>query len=456
MRCVAWALLLTLLTGGRADADGVQRGAWAALPPQLSDGQSPAAPTSSQRQLLVRLPVPREMSNGTVWMAPNVEPVAVPIPPEDISSGHALPGPWPVEPIPELHLQDQLLPAETMPGPWVQGLGELPAPGSATPLFGQAVEQFCDDCDNQFAPCADCGHGCVGDCCGPLAPLYRLMQRSGDVGIGQMRMEYAPFEIEPAMPLRHFRFRIDSVSNFPWPDRAEYLWGRPGKGPPPDTGTDYQDLRFQSEVGSQTFSVATEVGLRLLDPDLNPNTAGLGDMNLGTKLVMLNGQTWKLTQVFRTYFNTGASRKGLGTGHISMEPGLLGRYRCTDTTYLHSELKFWFPIGGDPVYSGQVLRYGLGYSQLLFETDAFAAIHTGEFFGFWFLDGQKTVDVGTLNQRVVDVDGESAFQFYPGVRFVADTGGDLGLFEFGISGTFGIGDSSLYGGLLRFDFRFSY
>jgi hypothetical protein len=321
--------------------------------------------------------------------------------------------------------------------PWPVAAGD--ASPAVEPLFGRELERLQEPRPHRF---------------GPLGLLWRMAHRTSDVGLGQERLDYALFEIDSARPLNQFRVRADVVTGYPWPDRAEYLWAKPGKGPAADTGVSYQDLRFLQEIGGDKFSVATELPIRLLDPEHDANTTGMGDMNLTTKTVLLDGRAWEITQIFRTYFPTGAPHKGLSTGHFSLEPGLLARLKCTRTTYLNSELKYWIPLGGDPVHSGQVLRYGLGYSHVLFETDTWALVQTGEFLGFWFLDGQKIVDVAT--KKTVDLDGEGAFQIYPGLRVLVDTGGDLRFLDFGIAATFSTGRNSLYDSMLRFDFRFAF
>ena len=128
--------------------------------------------------------------------------------------------------------------------------------------------------------------------------------------------------------------------------------------------------------------MTTEIPLVLVDPVNNPNTAGLGDLQLTTKTVLLNGNDWEITQFFRTYLPTGDAMKGLGTGHVSLEPGFLFQYKWSPETYLHGELRYWFPIGGDPTQGGQVLRYGFGISHLLYENDVTAIIPTLEFVGW--------------------------------------------------------------------------
>lgn len=288
-----------------------------------------------------------------------------------------------------------------------------------------------------------------------LRQLFAPYNRSHDVGVGQGRLIYAPFAIERSQPLNHFAIRVDSVYNLTLPDRAEYHWARSGgfsgRGPATEQSVDYQDIRFITETGGETFSIATEVPIRVLDPEVNGNTAGMGDMSIASRLVLVDGRRWQLTQFFKTHLLTGATSKGLGTGHVSLEPGVLIRYKWSETTYVHSEIRYWFALPGHPVHAGQVLRTGVGISHLFHETDSFAVIPTLEFVTMSVLDGQKTPFGGVP----VDVDGDSVAHIFPGLRFVADTGGDFGLFELGIGGGFDIGSTGWYDSMLRLELRWS-
>ena len=132
---------------------------------------------------------------------------------------------------------------------------------------------------------------------------------------------------------------------------------------------------------------------------------------------------------------------------------MLARYKWSEDMYFHSELKFWFPLGGDPTFSGQVVRYGFGISNVWYDNDTFAAIPTLEFVGWSLVSGQKTVGPGDL---AVPVDGENIFNIYPGMRLVNDTGGDFGMFEVGMSAGLSVTESHWYRSLMRLDLRWSY
>jgi hypothetical protein len=263
---------------------------------------------------------------------------------------------------------------------------------------------------------------------------------------------FAPFEIDITQTFGNFLLRQDSAYHLTKPDRAEYFWARPGRGPAlPERSVDYQDFHFRMENGGPSFSLATDIPIRLLNPEVNGNNGGLGDIQLVQKTVLMNGSRWQMTQILRTIFNSASARKGLGTGHVSMEPGLLCRYKWSDLTYLHGEAELRFPIGGDPIYSGPALTWGIGVSHVWYETDTMAYIPTLEFINTWILDGQVTPFPGGVP---VDVRGDGIFNLAPGLRTVWDSGGDLGVVEFGASGIFAVGSNGWYDALMRFDLRF--
>jgi len=294
--------------------------------------------------------------------------------------------------------------------------------------------------------------------------LWGRGQGYREAGIGAEYVAVAPMEVEITQPLNTFRVRIDSVQNFSPPDRAEYLWARAnnvdpagGRGPDAERAVDYQDLRFQLQTGGEKFSVATEIPIRLVDPVTNANTAGMGDMSLTTKTVLCDGVRWQITQLFRSYFNTGAPSKGLGNGHISLEPGMLARFKIDDKTYVHTEIAYWFPIAGHPEHSGQVLRWGVGVSRVWRDWDSLALIPTFEIVGMSAMDGMETTfafdDQGDFAPVAGDIDSRFAPVAFSGLRAVVDTGGDLGVLEFGFAVGINLGGSGWYDNMMRFEIR---
>ena len=412
---------------------------WA--PPQLvATQQTPTGPPDRVQQPLVTDPglvlhAPVETRDGAGYyaLAPNVQ---------------ALPGIAPASPW--RPTQIACLPADSPESPAIDpGAAELlpePIAGDGMPesVFGDVLRQ----------------EWTVPERPGLWAWLRGRRRGLSEPGIGTEYVTTAPLEIEITQPLNAFRVRIDSVENFTPPDRAEYLWARPksegGRGPNlPLTGVelvDYQDLRFKMEVGGEKFSLGTEIPIRIMDPLTNANTAGMGDMNVTTKTVLCDGTRWQISQLFRTYFNTGAPSKGLGNGHISLEPGMLARFKIDDRTYVHSELDYWFPIAGHPEHSGQVLRWGAGLSRVWRDSDSLALIPTIEILGLSALDGMQS---SLIDDVVVirDIDSRVGLWAISGLRTIVDTGGDLGVLEFGVAAGLDLGSSGWYDGLLRFEIR---
>lgn len=304
----------------------------------------------------------------------------------------------------------------------------------------------------------DCHDNC--DACNPCSPWYKVFRSfcsepTCDEGIGRERIMFAPFDMEVPLPGNFFAIRYDKADGLRSPDRAEYFWAKQG-GLGPDAGEsriDYQDLRFIMSAGGKRFSTITEVPLRFIDAAGNGGTGGLGNISIATKLLLIDGQHWKITQFFKTYLNTGSPGRGTANGHVSLEPGLLAQYKWSPTRYWFSELRYWFPTGADPSHGGNVLRYSLGTSKLWYETDTFAVIRTMEFVGTSVLSGRKTLANGLI---AVDVDSEHSMAILPGFRFVLGPAGDLGLFELGLQAGIATNKKGFYTSLGRIELRFNF
>ena len=388
-------------------------------------------------QVVVGLPNPQIDATGRLVMQPNVAGTTyvAPLPPV-VTPEMAPAGSWPVEPA---AAQDEPLPAPA--GNWPGGPVE---PGRTLPLLnGEPSDIWLSG--EPLVP--------WGEIDGAWrAWTDRQVSPTGLAGLGRERVMFAPFEIDITQPFGNFLWRTQAVYGLDKPDRAEQFWARPGIGPArPESNVDYQEFRLRMETGSDVFSLATDVPIRLLNPEQNGNNAGIGDIELVQKTRLINGSRWQMTQLLRTTFNSGNARKGLGTGHVAMEPGMLWRYRWSDLTYFHSELKMTFPVPGTPGYAGPLLKWGIGVSHVMYETDTVAYIPTLEFMNIWVLDGQFIPFPGGLP---VDVKGDGIFNLAPGLRTVIDTGGDLGVVEMGFNAIFAVGSNGWYNSLIRFDLRF--
>ena len=223
----------------------------------------------------------------------------------------------------------------------------------------------------------------------PLVPL-RIVPIVSEPGLGSERLPFSLFDIDPAQPFNNFRVRAAAGYNWQLPDRAGYFWGPTlgGGGPPRgETLLDYQDLRLRMELGSKKFSTAFEVPFRAVNPDLNRNHAGLGDMQISVKTVLINGKQLLMTQYFGVHLPTGSGAMGLGRGRVGLEPGMLFRNRWSEQTWLHGELKYWFPVGVAPNFQGQVLKFAFGANHVWYETDTSAIIPSLEITNYTVLNG---------------------------------------------------------------------
>jgi hypothetical protein len=289
-----------------------------------------------------------------------------------------------------------------------------------------------------------------------LSDLY--YQPYNNIGVGRERVMLAPFEIENAQPFTNIRLRYESYYNQQSPDRAEFFWAHAGAtggmGPTfPEKSVNYQEYHLYTEVAAKEGSVAIDVPLRAVDPVVNGNTTGFGDLSMQEKIVLLDGEKWLITQFFKSTFNTGTAVRGMGTGHISLEPGLLFRYKYSPITYFHGEIRYWIPIAGDPIFSGSVIRYSLGASRVLYDCDSFAIMPTCEFVAWSVENGSYSSYPLGIPTSAADTNIEN---MTVGMRLASDKASDFGLVELGISGGFALSHDRWYGGLVRLEARFSY
>jgi hypothetical protein len=287
-----------------------------------------------------------------------------------------------------------------------------------------------------------------------MGPMRFIRPVRIEPGLGAERLPFGLFDIDPAQPFNNFRVRAVFGQNLHLPDRGEYFWASTrGAGPPNgESRLDYQDLRLRMELGAKNFSTIFEVPFRAVNPEVNRNHAGLGDLNLATKTVLINGPSWLLTQYFGTYFATGSAKMGLGSGHVALEPGLLFRNKWSEQTWLHGELKFWFPLGADPSYHGQVVKFAVGANRVWRETDTSAIIPSLEFTNYTVLNGLAQDALGNLRA----IDGDGMLYITPGVHYAVDNQGDFGLFEIGGALSLPVTGTRFTDSTLTFDARWSW
>jgi hypothetical protein len=153
----------------------------------------------------------------------------------------------------------------------------------------------------------------------------------------------------------------------------------------------YQEVATYLEYApTQNFSGFIELPARFVQNTFGPGASGWSDLNLGFKYALVAQPNEYYTFQFRTYCPTGAPNEGLGTGHVSLEPGFLVFQRLTDRLYFDGEFRDWIPVGGSN-FAGNVLRYGVGLSYNFVVTDHFRIAPVNEIVGWTILNGKEYV-----------------------------------------------------------------
>jgi hypothetical protein len=245
--------------------------------------------------------------------------------------------------------------------------------------------------------------------------------------------------LDDPIPGTRFRFRADGMFDDTRPDRAEFIYGKCGcfrnpallnnpstkglydptaRGPVgPDFSSasriDYQELSNYLEVAwNKRFSIFVEVPVRFVEfqfDDKNNSrgdTGGLSDINAGFKYAWIACPDYYLTSELRVYAATGDSYLGLGTGHTSIEPGLLFWRRLSERVSIQGELRDWVPLDGTN-FAGNVIRYGgeFGYDLVRSERCCSACGRSyqsrltavGEIVGWTVFNGQELTPTGPIS-----------------------------------------------------------
>jgi len=262
----------------------------------------------------------------------------------------------------------------------------------------------------------------------------------------------AAFFVDAARPVSQMRIRWDAGLNYLFPDRSEFFWGRIGvKGPAnPETSVRYHDLNLYTETAIEgKMSIAVNIPYRSLDPDVNNHAAGFSDMDITIKSLIFDCELLQVATQFRTYLPVGNFSKGLGTGHVSLEPSLLFTLKLLPDTYLQGQVSEWIPIGGDNDYQGSILHYHLSLNQVLWRLlPDVPLIGTFEFNGYSFQDGAFTDPVLGPFQKS---SGDTYLSIGPGLRLDV-----CKKIDFGVAAAFAVGDRHGPEQIYRTEFRWRF
>jgi hypothetical protein len=172
------------------------------------------------------------------------------------------------------------------------------------------------------------------------------------------------------------------------------------------------------------FSAFVEVPWRFLNPEINADHNGIGDMSAGFKYAFIDDPDFVATFQFRTWAPTGDARRGLGNNHVSLEPELLIWKPLTERCGLEAELRYWVPIGGTD-FAGDIIRYGISlhYDLPRFGMVQFSPVAT--VVGWTVLGGKESGLQPSGLVTVNDAAGDTIVNLKLGVRAGLERCGDL-------------------------------
>jgi hypothetical protein len=257
----------------------------------------------------------------------------------------------------------------------------------------------------------------------------------------------AAFFVDHARPVTMTRLRWDSGRNLIHPDRAEYFWAQIG-GPGPanrETRVDYNELHLYQEVGVDKFSMFIDLPYRSFDSQRNGGHGGIGDLQIGTKSLLLDSDLLQFTFQFVTTIPTAGPGGGIGTGHVSLDPSILTTWKLHDNTYFQSQTGYWFGVGNS---NGSILHYHNSINHVLWKPLSDTnLIGTLETVGYTFASGSFTDPV--LGQRPAN--GTTYFSIGPGFRLAT-----CGKLDLGIGMQFAVTDRHFAQRLYRTELRWRF
>ncbi len=228
--------------------------------------------------------------------------------------------------------------------------------------------------------------------------------------------------IENAAPTTMARLRFDSGYGSNRPDRGNFFYAKCGCFRPqrdaigvplPESNVDYQELVTTAEYAfSPRFSGFVDVPVRFLNPTVNANASGLGDIGFGVKYAVVYNPNRIVSLFLRFQAPAGNTSTGLGNGQWFVEPGLLYLEQLNPKWQLFGEFRFTTPLGLRTNFSGNMLRYGLGTSYMVAQGRWGYVAPVVELVGWSVLSGNESTTVGAM----VGAAGDTIVNAKVGVR----------------------------------------
>jgi hypothetical protein len=161
-----------------------------------------------------------------------------------------------------------------------------------------------------------------------------------------------------------------------------------------------------------------------LDPVVEPNTAGVGDMELGIQFLAFSGERDLLFFALNMSVPTGDPDRDLGAGHTVLEPTALWLHDFGGGTYFQSRFGWEVPISIENV--GNDFRYDLG----LYHT----FVSTADWCAFRYLT--PLIEVNGVTALNGTDSSQTVLDLTPGVRWVVRELDEVGVgWSFPVTGT---------------------
>ncbi len=282
-------------------------------------------------------------------------------------------------------------------------------------------------------------------------------------------------------PVTEMRLKFEEGFDMKFPDMAEFFMARSdggagAKGPRQTVAAilnsneaTYREFHMINEAAVGRFSAWIDLPYENVSFDDYRGAAGLGDLSFGTKSMLLDCDLLQFTFEFNTYTPTGNFTRGLGDGHVSLEPGFLFALKLAPETYLQSEIAYRFPLGGDQAFEGPVFHYHFSLNQLLWHCGHdLKLVGAAELNGWWFTGGEYTATgnpmgsatpvapgaAGAGTQLDFAVSGSpfaEVLNIGPSARLVI-----CDKIDFGVAAFFNVTDGSLGNEILEAEFRWRF
>jgi hypothetical protein len=255
-------------------------------------------------------------------------------------------------------------------------------------------------------------------------------------------------------PITQQRFRWDSGMNLILPDRATYFWSPPPLGPAligspfrANVNLNYNDLSVYTEIATNLISLFVEMPYRSMNSEQFGHVAGFGDINMGTKSLLYDCELFQVSLQMKTYILSGNFSKGLGTGHVSLEPSILFGLRISPDTYLQTQIGEWIPFTTS--YGGSILLANASLNQVLWRV-----LPNVPLIGSWEVQTLSFQDGAYTDPYLGPWQKASGYTYVnagPGLRlFVCDR------MDFGVGSSFALTEKHFAQTLFRSEFRIRY